>query len=164
MSDWEELFDWQILERGYDYYCMDNIESIYRMEDTFYAVVSGTYDYNVEVTLDDEDNVINTYCDCPYGYNCKHAACVCYHLEDEYVKNISTSSQSILFDDVLTGDEFEKYLEEELSQYEFKELKSFIIELIHDDDNIYRKLIHKKDNLSDNDLTIFKKRLNGLLN
>jgi len=56
MEEWKYLFDSHILDRGYDYYISGRIESIYRKDDTVYAVVEGNYDYNVEIELDEDDD------------------------------------------------------------------------------------------------------------
>ena len=165
MEEWKYIFDSHILDRGYDYYISGRIESIYRKDDTVYAVVEGNYDYNVEIELDEDDDVYDVSCDCPYGYGCKHAACVCYHLEEKYVKKIQTNSNDYkLFDKTLKDEDFEEYLENELSNYNIEELKSFIIDISLEDNNIYRKLINKKDKLNTADLRIYKLRLNTLLN
>ena len=32
------------------------------------AIVSGTDDYEVSMTIDEKGNILTSYCDCPYGW------------------------------------------------------------------------------------------------
>ena len=82
--NWKSLFARHILERGYDYYCMDAVENLDVSEDLIRADVSGTEDYEVEISLEDGE-ITDMYCSCPYaedGRNCKHMAAVLYEWED----------------------------------------------------------------------------------
>ena len=82
--NWESLFARHILERGYDYYCMNAVENLDISEDLIRADVSGTEDYEVEISLEDGE-ITDMYCSCPYaedGRNCKHMAAVLYEWED----------------------------------------------------------------------------------
>lgn len=82
--NWKSLFARHILERGYDYYCMDAVENLDISEDLIRADVSGTEDYEVEISLEDGE-ITDMYCSCPYaedGRNCKHMAAVLYEWED----------------------------------------------------------------------------------
>ncbi|MBC8083233.1 MAG: hypothetical protein H7Z21_08480, partial [Hymenobacter sp.] len=48
----------------------------YREQDNFYsAIVSGSADYGVELSLAEDENAPDFFCDCPYNYEgiCKHA-------------------------------------------------------------------------------------------
>ena len=78
--DWKNLFEYHILERGYDYYCENAVENIDVSADTVRADVIGTEDYEVEISLDNGE-VTDMYCSCPYadnGRNCKHMAAVLF--------------------------------------------------------------------------------------
>lgn len=81
---WENLFDYWILERGYDYYLYNRVQNVNYYENYIEATVSGSMDYMVIIEL--EENVIkHLECDCPYadkGKNCKHMAAVLYYLEE----------------------------------------------------------------------------------
>ena len=77
---WQGLFSDKILERGYDYWASGMVSEVYSTEEGYEATVRGTYDYEVEIILED-DEVAEMYCDCPYaegGSNCKHMAAVLY--------------------------------------------------------------------------------------
>lgn len=81
---WENLFDYWILERGYDYYLYNRVQNVNYYENYIEATVSRSMDYMVIIEL--EENVIkHLECDCPYadkGKNCKHMAAVFYYLEE----------------------------------------------------------------------------------
>ena len=82
---WEDFFEPHILMRGLDYYETGNVLKLERNGDRIDAVVEGTEDYDVRITLQD-DQVTGMSCTCPYaesGENCKHMAAVLYELEDE---------------------------------------------------------------------------------
>lgn len=78
--DWKKLFDDHILERGYDYYSENAIENFTFSANTIWAEVSGTEDYEVEISFEDGE-ISEMYCSCPYaaqGWNCKHMAAVLF--------------------------------------------------------------------------------------
>lgn len=90
---WQKLFAPHILERGYDYYCNEAVENLEVSMDSIRADVIGTEDYEVEISLNNED-IIDMYCSCPYadsGKNCKHMAAVLYEWEEIKAKDKSLS-------------------------------------------------------------------------
>lgn len=94
LNNFESSIDKKILARGLDYYENDYVSSVEEVEDNVYeAEVEGTDLYIVEVELDDQANIINTQCDCPYdmGEYCKHQVAVFLALRD--IKN-KTSHKS----------------------------------------------------------------------
>lgn len=83
--NWQRLFTDYILDRGYDYYCDNAVSDLKRKNNVITATVSGTEDYDVEITFHGE-KITDMYCSCPYaddGKNCKHMAAVLFELEDE---------------------------------------------------------------------------------
>ncbi|MDR3601047.1 MAG: SWIM zinc finger family protein [Desulfosporosinus sp.] len=75
LNDFENYIEKKILARGYDYYENNYVTSVEETEENvFEAEVEGTELYTVEVELDDQANIIDTECDCPYdmGEYCKH--------------------------------------------------------------------------------------------
>lgn len=78
--NWEKLFAPHILDRGYDYYCEDAVENLEISSDMIRAAVTGTEEYEVEISLD-HGEITDMYCTCPYaedGSHCKHMAAVLY--------------------------------------------------------------------------------------
>jgi len=75
LNYFENYIEKKILSRGYDYYENNYVTSVEETEENvFKAEVEGTELYTVEVELDDQANIIDTQCDCPYdmGDYCKH--------------------------------------------------------------------------------------------
>lgn len=84
--NWKKLFEDQILERGYDYYSGNAIENFTFSANTIGAEVSGTEDYEVEISFEDGE-ISEMYCSCPYaaqGWNCKHMAAVLFEWAAHY--------------------------------------------------------------------------------
>ena len=121
MKNWKRLFAQRILNRGYEYYMDDLVEDLHRDGDTIYATVSGTEDYEVEITLDGEE-VEDMFCTCPYaddGNYCKHMAAVLFEYDDngaevkesagddvsELVRSISEADVRSFLTEVLANDE-----------------------------------------------------------
>lgn len=76
---YEEDFNYQIRQRGKEYYNKGKVTSVVKSDNTFISKVkgSGSNEYNVLITLNKEDeedefDYIDYECDCPYDYSCKH--------------------------------------------------------------------------------------------
>lgn len=85
--NWKSMFDYRILDRGYDYYANDFIEDMEVYPNKIVAKVIGNEVYDVEIELKN-DSIESMYCSCPYaedGKHCKHMAAVlfAYTKEDE---------------------------------------------------------------------------------
>ncbi len=97
LDSFESGIDKKILARGYDYYENNCVMSIKETAaGTFEAKVEGTEIYTVEIELDDQGNITDTWCDCPYdlGEYCKHQVAVFLVLRD-MKKNISGDTKCI---------------------------------------------------------------------
>lgn len=85
LNNFERYMEKKILARGRDYYESGYVTSVEETDDNVYeAEVEGTDLYTVEVELDDQANIIDTQCDCPYdmGEYCKHQVAVFLALRD----------------------------------------------------------------------------------
>ena len=86
---WEQYFKPHILNRGYKYYNNNTVRMIRSDNSIIIAVVHGTNDYDVEITI--HDNLgYDMYCTCPYaedGNYCKHMAAVLYTNDNDYIIN-----------------------------------------------------------------------------
>ena len=85
LKPWEYLFKTHILSRGWDYYENGAVSSLEKTETGYKATVEGSYDYEVEVEIYDNE-VVDMFCDCPYaedGNYCKHMAAVLYEIEEK---------------------------------------------------------------------------------
>lgn len=95
IKNFESFIDKKILSRGRDYFENDCVLSIEETGDNEYeAEVEGTELYTVDIELDDEGNILDTVCDCPYdmGEYCKHQVAVFLTLRD--MKNDLTREDS----------------------------------------------------------------------
>jgi len=85
LDQFEQVIDEKILQRGLTYFkkgCVHELDKI--SPNTYEAVVEGTEDYTVRLTV--ENNVVTDYsCDCPYDFGpvCKHVAAVFFSLQEE---------------------------------------------------------------------------------
>lgn len=83
-----DCFQPHILARGYDYYVSGRVQQIEKDGHHYFATVTGTDVYSVEVFTAEDGSVISMSCDCPYakdGLNCKHMAAVVYALAEDHV-------------------------------------------------------------------------------
>jgi len=83
---WSEQFAPHILARGKKYFEEGQVSRIRRIGNTYIADVEGTYEYEVEITVE-AGSIEEMLCNCPYAEtnNCKHMAAVMYALETENV-------------------------------------------------------------------------------
>lgn len=89
LKNFEEDFDNTILQRGNNYYRDGAVLSIEKISENEYAAeVDGSELYNVMVEMDENGNIDDISCDCPYdmGKYCKHEAAVLYALRSSTVK------------------------------------------------------------------------------
>lgn len=85
LKPWDYLFKTHILARGWDYYENGAVISLERTGTGYKATVEGSYDYEVEAEIYDNE-VVELFCDCPYaedGNYCKHMAAVLYEIEEK---------------------------------------------------------------------------------
>lgn len=81
--NWKELFESKVLKRGKTYFENGYVAEPELDGNTLTAVVEGSEDYDVSVTLQDGEP-IEMECTCPYAAewgNCKHMAAVMYAYE-----------------------------------------------------------------------------------
>ena len=84
ISDFEKTVSQVILDRGYLYYRDDKIECCSRNADEFIFDVSGTENYQVIVQVDEDNNIKNSRCNCPYDitFTCKHEVAAYYKIRE----------------------------------------------------------------------------------
>lgn len=83
--NFEELFEEKILKRGYNYYLEDSVHDVTKNGNYYEGLVYGTEIYEVQVEIDENGNVEDMDCDCPYAEenNCKHMVALLYYLEND---------------------------------------------------------------------------------
>lgn len=119
-----------ILARGLNYYETGQIESMDVSGEKITAKVRGSYGmYDVEIAI--EDGKIHADCDCPYdGYGCKHIVAVLY----KWVKGEKEGGGT-------TRKEID--ISKELSKLSKEELKSILMGLWNDYEEVQRDILLK---------------------
>jgi uncharacterized Zn finger protein len=117
----EDLFQPQILERGYDYYLENYVAETNVENNMIHAKVYGSDTYDVEIDFSN-GKVQTMLCDCPYaseGKNCKHMAAVLYEWDSSMQSSQhSTMDKGEIAKIIQTVDEetLRTFLEEILSE------------------------------------------------
>lgn len=86
LSNFEQFFEEEILERGKNYFFNGHVEKIEEVEENhFFIAIFGSDFYTVEVFLEENEQIADTSCDCPYDWSefCKHQAAALYALRKE---------------------------------------------------------------------------------
>lgn len=85
LNNFETIVESRIVERGFDYYEYDNISQLEQVDkNEFVATVWGSEKYSVFIKLDEQQNIIEHSCNCPYDWGdvCKHKVATFYYLRD----------------------------------------------------------------------------------
>lgn len=113
INDFEKYIESKILSRGREYYSGGSVISLDYDEDggEWTAEVTGSDDYEVTVKLNENSDIISSYCDCPYDFGpyCKHQAAVFYAVREnlnktpslEKAKKTPQKSKTLKFGDIL---------------------------------------------------------------
>ncbi len=120
--NFEELFEEKILKRGYSYYLEDSVHDVTKNGNCYEGLVYGTEIYEVQVEINENGNVENMDCDCPYAEenNCKHMAALLYYIENDGEIENKKIIRNI--------DNFDKILDR-ISENEIKE---FVLEKLYE--------------------------------
>lgn len=147
LNNFEHDMDEIIFERGLDYYEYDYILSLEAKGDHVHeAVVKGTELYKVKVELDEQGNIVEILCDCPYdmGPYCKHQAAVLLALREKCQISVDTdlvSSSHPAYttsesSDTETNDSVEAILLERTKE----ELVAFLLNIANDYDEVKQRI------------------------
>lgn len=122
IKDEMEEFEYQIQNRGKDYFSKGRVKSLVKSGDTYIAKVCGTTDYAVKVSIDVDDEYVHYECDCPYEWPCKH----------EYAVMLAILNKE--YSEVKLKPEIEKKtltIEELIKLIPAEDLKNYIITSLH---------------------------------
>lgn len=137
LKPWEYLFKTHILARGWDYYENGAVSSLEKTEIGYKATVEGSYDYEVEVEIYDNE-VVDMFCDCPYaedGNYCKHMAAVLYEIEEKSAQMTSEVRENPA--DIKTE------LENVIKNIDESEVRKLLLELALKDDSLQNQILTK---------------------
>lgn len=134
--NFEELFDEKILKRGYNYYLEDSVHEVAKNGNNYEGLVYGTEIYEVQIEIDNNGNVEDMNCDCPYAEenNCKHMVALLYYLENdgqvEKKKKIRNTDNYDKIIDKISENEIKEFVLERLYEnYEFQnEFRSHFVQ------------------------------------
>lgn len=137
LKPWEYLFRTHILARGWDYYESGAVSSLKKTETGYKAAVEGSYDYEVEVEINNNE-VVDMFCDCPYaegGNNCKHMAAVLYEIEEESIKMTSEVGEN--------PSDIKTELENVIKNIDEFEVRNILVELALKDNSLQNHILTK---------------------
>lgn len=154
LKPWEYLFKTHILARGWDYYENGAVSSLEKTETGYQATVEGSYDYEVEVEINNNE-VVDMFCDCPYaedGDYCKHMAAVLYEIKEKSAK--------------LTGEvrenpsDIKTELEKVIKNIDESEVRNILVELALKDHSLQNHILTKYvDRLSPGQMSRLKQEV-----
>ena len=75
-GDLNSIFDDLIIKRGENYYKEGRVSFLEKIGDKYYAVVDGRETYVVVIKYNEEEKIIQFYCNCPCEFYCKHVYAV----------------------------------------------------------------------------------------
>lgn len=137
LKPWEYLFKTHILARGRDYYENGAVSSLEKTEIGYQATVEGSYDYEVEVEINNNE-VVDMFCDCPYaedGNYCKHMAAVLYEIEEKPAKMTSEVREN--------PSDIKTELENVIKNIDESEVRTILVELALKDHSLQNHILTK---------------------
>jgi uncharacterized Zn finger protein len=139
INNFEKQIEKKILDRGYEYYYDGNITEIYNQGDNqFIFQVQGSDDYEVVVQIDENGEVLRSYCDCPYDFGpvCKHQVAAYFKLFE--ILNSEDTRESVKKEAVK-----QPSIKEVLNNLSKEDLIDIIIDLAQKDKSLKNSLIFR---------------------
>lgn len=153
LVNFEQSIDNRILKRGLDCFEHGHVVSLETKDNKKYkARVEGSEVYRIEISLDINDKVVESYCDCPYnlGEFCKHEAAVLFALKNE--KTLGEPAVLVVND-----------LTQILAEQNKDVLVRILLEISDDYPDIEKRLLFKFANNED-EITASKKLIREYIN
>ncbi len=142
LYDFTQRINRTILDRGYDYFLEGRVQEAFELRENEYVFhIEGSDDYQVEIGLKDNGNIIYSVCDCPYDFGpvCKHEVAAYYqllHMLNESAKNGEGNRKHFKAAD----------LEGILAKLSKEELIQMVVDLADNDSALKRSLIVRYSN------------------
>jgi len=121
LSNFEELIEAQIVERGQRYYEQQNVSRVERIDELeFSAQVIGSELYTVYLQFDENMNIKDQSCTCPYDWGtfCKHMVATLYYIRENKVYKQAINDTGAI-----------ARIKKELEQYTLEELKELLLDM-----------------------------------
>jgi len=131
LKNFEKLVESKIVDRGFEYYEYDQVANIEHVDEfEFCAVVLGSMEYAVYIRLNDDLDVLEHSCDCPYDWGdvCKHKVAVFYYIKD-----------AELYDEPINKDAF-KDIKKRLKRYDKGELVNLCMRIVKRNEKFHQIL------------------------
>ncbi|HFI0215466.1 TPA: SWIM zinc finger domain-containing protein [Streptococcus suis] len=84
MKNWMDYFKPHIVDRGYSLFLDDAVQGLQEVGEGYYALVSGSQVYEVEIDLE-HGQLVSMWCECPHAQemnHCKHMAAVLFAISE----------------------------------------------------------------------------------
>ncbi|MGC4439248.1 SWIM zinc finger family protein, partial [Streptococcus suis] len=84
MENWMDYFKPHIVDRGYNLFLDDAVQGLQETGEGYYALVSGSQVYEVEIDLE-HGQLVSMWCECPHAQemnHCKHMAAVLFAISE----------------------------------------------------------------------------------
>ena len=122
IHNFESKIEQKILDRGFDYYEQDQVESFDHFAQGEFAVtVLGSERYSVYIELNSKLKIVEHSCDCPYDWGdfCKHEVAVLHWIRDSqvYLEKPNEAGEIGL-------------IKKEISVYNASQLRTIIMDLV----------------------------------
>ena len=86
-DDLTNVFSYEIVGRGKQYYEENRVFFLEKIKDTYYAVVGGQELYVIEIMYNEKQKRMSGYCSCPCEFPCKHLVAVIKSIRDNKFRN-----------------------------------------------------------------------------
>ncbi|MEO1451843.1 MAG: hypothetical protein AAFV07_20095 [Bacteroidota bacterium] len=139
LHDFDEYVDPTILERGKAYYedyaAVESVE--WTGDGRVRAFVRGSDLYSVTIRLDSDENVLESYCNCPYDWGpvCKHEVAVMLYLRENEPSGALGGGGAVSLGE----------LEEALTAYTANELRRIILDMARDMAQVRERIAREVD-------------------
>ena len=164
MFEWENKFAMETLweaENEYDY----EVDEVVKVNNQYYAKLDDeSYDVKIKLTKK-EDKITKMTCNCKSRRrNCKHLAETLLYIEKYEIPEITFKHNSLTKYPQLSDVQFEKYLESDIQNLDYNEIKEFLVNLLVDYEKLYKNYILSfKKELNDKDTDIILRKLNKIM-
>ena len=162
LDGWKQLFESKILRRGESYFHTGAVESLEYDGESITAVVYGTEDYDVEISLSG-GQVEEMYCSCPYAErgNCKHMAAVLFAASaDSFPDSGSVSKWKTVSD---RGESVEIPLDEAVKSLKETDARELLLQFARKYSDLAEQIMLKTaGRITDGQIRAWEKQIAGL--
>lgn len=152
-DDFKKIFNKKIIERGESYYKEGKVKFIEKIEDKYYALVTGTEKYLVVIKYRKNTKEVLLYCTCPCEFFCKHIYAVLKSIrnkeEQKFYKVIYINNKENILNNFIQS----KYIlcsgvEDECLEIINKYGEIELVPILDDKNNLNFKILAEDENKS----------------